>query len=81
MSKFAYLYEDPTTTSFSSSLNFKNVGSGSGPTPYGTYDSDTSFVSESVDVSKYVSRKLGHPVMQLEFNSGSIWACFEEAVS
>ena len=81
MSKFSYLYTDPTTGGFSSSLALKGCGSGSGPTPYGTYDADTSFVSESVDVCKWTAKRLGHPVMQLEFNSGSIWACFEEAVS
>ncbi len=82
MSKFSYLYADPSVGGFSASLAAKmNDGSGSGPTPYGTYDRDTSFVSESVDVCKWTARRLGHPVMQLEFNSGSIWACFEEAVS
>ena len=81
MSKFSYLYTDHTTGGFSSSLALKGCGSGSGPTPYGTYDADTSFVSESVDVCKWTAKRLGHPVMQLEINSGSIWACFEEAVS
>ena len=70
MSKFAYLYTDPT-------------GSGEvvGRTPYGIYDADEQFQSESLQVTKYVARKLGHPVMQLEFNSGSVYATFEEAVS
>ena len=81
MSKFSYLYADPTTGGFSSSLAQKTIGTGSGPTPYGTYDADAAFISESVDVCKWTARRLGHPVMQLEFNSGSIWACFEEAVS
>ena len=81
MSKFSYLYTDPTVTGFSASLALKTIGTGTGPTPYGTYDTDISFVSESVDVCKWTARRLGHPVMQLEFSSGSIWACFEEAVS
>tara|TARA_R100001509_G_scaffold95305_1_gene55384 strand:+ start:605 stop:1819 length:1215 start_codon:yes stop_codon:yes gene_type:complete len=72
MSKFLFLYTDPTISNFTNS---------DAPTPYGIYNNDISFISESVQVSKYVARKLGHPVMQLEFNSGSIWACFEEAVS
>ncbi len=72
MSKFQYTYTDPTISSFVDDTQ---------PTPYGIYDSDTAFISESVDVARYVSRKLGHPVMQLEFNSSSIWACFEEASS
>ena len=72
MPKSDFIYSDPTISSFTTST---------GPTPYGIYDNDVAFVSESVDVSKYVSKKLGHPVMQLEFNSSSIWACFEEATS
>ncbi len=72
MSKFQYTYTDPTLANFTSSTQ---------PTPYGIYDTDTAFISESVDVARYVSRKLGHPVMQLEMDSGSIWACFEEAAS
>ena len=70
MSKFSYIYVDPTT-----------VLQVTGSTPYGTYDNDTSFVSESLNICKWVARRLGHPIMQLEFNSGSIYACFEEAVS
>jgi len=70
VSKFAYLYEDPTTPT-------QSIGT----TPYGTYDSDVQFQSESLNVCKYVARKLGHPIMQLEFNSGSIYATFEEAIS
>jgi len=70
MSKFSYLYEDPT-----SALQV------TGSTPHAIYDTDSEFQSDSLTVCKYVARKLGHPVMQLEFNSGSIYACFEEAVS
>ena len=70
MPKSQYIYSDPTIAT-----------SANGDTPYGLYDNDASFVSESIDVAKYVSRKLGHPVMQLEFNSSSIYACFEESIS
>ncbi len=70
MSKFVYLYEDPTATT-------QSIGA----TPYGIYDKDISFQSESLQVCKFVSRRLGHPVMQLEFNSGSIYTCFEESIS
>ena len=45
------------------------------------YDNDNSFVTESVSVCKFVARRLGHPVMQLEMNSGSIYATFEESIS
>jgi hypothetical protein len=83
MSKFGYLYADPTVAQFSSSSAAKlnSPPTGSGPTPFGTYDTDISFASESINVCKWTARRLGHPVMQLEFNSGSIWACFEEATS
>ena len=70
MSKFLFLYTEPT-------------GSGQviGQTPHGIYDTDSEFQTDSLNTCKYVAQKLGHPVMQLEFNSGSIYACFEEAVS
>ena len=70
MSKFNFIYEDPSSSD-------DVIGN----TPYGIYDGDTEFQNESLQVCKYVARKLGHPVMQLEFNSGSIYACFEEAIS
>ena len=70
MSKFQYLYTDPTTP--------EQV---TGSTPFGVYDNDLTFQSESLQIVKYVAKKLGHPVMQLEFDSGSIYACLEEAVS
>ena len=68
MSKFNFLYTDPSSFTI-------------GQTPHGIYDSDSQFQSESLTICKYVARKLGHPVMQLEFNSGSIYATFEEAIS
>ena len=68
MSKFKYLYVDPTTFTV-------------GQTPYGTYDADSNFQTEIISVTKWVARRLGHPIMQLEFNSGSIYACYEEAIS
>ena len=68
MSKFLFLYSDPTTYT-------------TGQTPHGIYDSDSEYQTDSLTVCKYVARKLGHPVMQLEFNTGSMYACFEEAVS
>ena len=70
MPKSIYIYEDPTITT-----------SADGDTPFGLYDADNTFVSESVEVCKYVARKMGHPVMQLEIPSSSIYACFEEATS
>ncbi len=70
MPKSIYRYTDPTLAT-----------AADGDTPYALYDSDTTFVSESVQVAKYVARKLGFPVMDLEMPSSSIYACFEEAIS
>jgi len=68
MSKFLFLYEEPSSYTI-------------GQTPHGIYDSDSEYQTDSLTTCKYVASKLGHPVMQLEFNSGSMYACFEEAVS
>ena len=68
MSKFLFLYTEPSSYTI-------------GQTPHGIYDADSEYQSDSLTVCKYVASKLGHPVMQLEFNSGSMYACFEEAVS
>ena len=70
MPKSVFVYTDPTIST-----------SADGDTPFGLYDADTTFISESVEVCKYVARKMGHPVMQLEIPSSSIYACFEEATS
>ena len=70
MSKFNYIYSDPT-----------NRDQVTGSTPYSIYDNDVTFVSESLQVCKWTARRLGHPVLQLEIFSGSIYECFEEAVS
>tara|TARA_Y100000593_G_scaffold58322_1_gene108419 strand:+ start:12350 stop:13534 length:1185 start_codon:yes stop_codon:yes gene_type:complete len=70
MSKFSYLYEDPVSS-----------GDVVGETPHGIYDTDGEFQNDSLTVCKYVARKLGHPVMQLEYDKNSIYACFEEAIS
>ena len=66
--KFNYVYSDPTSFT-------------EGTTPYGTYDSDAAFSADIITATQWIAKRLGHPVMQLEFNSGSIYATFEEAVS
>ena len=68
MAKSDYIYTDPTA--------FLN-----GQTPYSLYDDDDTFKTDAVNVTKWVAKRLGHPVMQLEMNSGSIYATFEESIS
>jgi len=57
------------------------AGSIVGATPFGFYDSDAQFQSDGPKVAQFVTRKLGYPIMEVELQSGSIYACFEEAVS
>jgi len=52
-----------------------------GMTPFGFYDSDAEFASEAVKVSKFCATRLGYPMMDVELQSGSFFACFEEAVT
>jgi hypothetical protein len=68
MAKSDYIYTDPTAY-----LN--------GQTPFTLYDDDNTFKTDAVNVTKWVAKRLGHPVMQLEMNSGSIYATFEESIS
>jgi hypothetical protein len=49
------------------------------PTPYGFFDSDTSFVSEADSLVTFVKRKLGDDVLSVELTNKMIWSCFEEA--
>ena len=57
------------------------AGSIAGATPFGFYDSDAQFQADGPKVAQFVTRKLGYPIMEVELQSGSIYACFEEAVS
>lgn len=57
------------------------AGSISGSTPFGFYDSDNLFQTDGPKVANYCARKLGWPIMDVELQSGSFYACFEEAVS
>jgi hypothetical protein len=52
-----------------------------GQTPFGFYDSDPEFVSEADKVAKFCAIRLGYPLMDVELQSGSFYACFEEAVT
>ena len=69
MPKLDYAYSDPTT--FVSGAQ----------TPYGTYDADSTFQTDILSVTKWVAKRLGFPVLQLEMPSGSIYACFEESIN
>jgi len=52
-----------------------------GQTPFGFYDSDSEFQDNADKVAKFCAQRLGYPLMDVELNSGSFYACFEEAVT
>jgi hypothetical protein len=53
----------------------------SGDTPYGFYDSDTAFTTSIDKFADWAARRLGYPIVDIEMQSGSFYACFEEAVT
>jgi hypothetical protein len=53
----------------------------SGNTPWGFYDSDNEFTSSADKFADWSARRLGYPIMAIELQSGSFYACFEEAVT
>jgi hypothetical protein len=52
-----------------------------GTTPFGFYDEDEVFQVDADKVSTFCATRLGYPLMDVELDSGSFYACFEEAVT
>jgi len=52
-----------------------------GQTPFRFYDADNEFTASADKVASYCAIRLGYPLMDVELNSGSFYACFEEAVT
>ena len=52
-----------------------------GSTPFGFYDTDSAFSSEADKVAKWCAQRLGYPLVNVELQSGSFYAAFEEAVT
>ena len=50
-------------------------------TPFALYDSDSTFQSDTTKVADWCARRLGYPIIDVELQSGSFFACFEEAVT
>ena len=53
----------------------------SGQTPYGFYDADSEFTSSADKFADWAARRLGYPIIDVELQSGSFYACFEESVT
>jgi len=57
-------------------------GSGSavlGNTPFGTFDSQSSFQTDAPKFANWAARRLGYPIMDVELQDTSFYTCFEEA--
>jgi len=50
-------------------------------TPFGIYDADSQFSSDAPKVATWCAKRLGYPIVDVELQSGSFFAVFEEAVS
>ena len=57
-------------------------GSGSAvseSTPFGTFDNQSSFQTDAPKFANWAARRLGYPIMDVELQDTSFYACFEEA--
>jgi len=50
-------------------------------TPFGIYDSDSSFQSDAPKVASWCAKRLGYPIIDIELQGDNFFAVFEEAVS
>ena len=52
-----------------------------GDTPFGFYDSDTTFQTDADKVANFCARRLGYPLVEVELQDISFYAAFEEAIT
>ena len=50
-------------------------------TPFGFYDSDSTFRTDAVNTSQWCAQRLGYPLVEVELQTGSFFTAFEEAVT
>ena len=50
-------------------------------TPFGTYDSDSSFQIDAPKVASWCAKRLGYPIIDIELQGENFFAVFEESVS
>jgi len=50
-------------------------------TPFGIYDSDSSFQTDAPKVASWCAKRLGYPIIDIELQGDNFFAVFEEAVS
>ena len=52
-----------------------------GDTPFGMYDTDTDFQSDIEKVADWCGKRLGYPLVDIELQQESFFACFEESIN
>jgi hypothetical protein len=53
----------------------------SGQTPFGFYDGETSFTNDVDNTAAWCAKRLGYPIVDIELQSGSLYAVFEESIT
>ena len=72
----------PGSSSFvSASASYYAGSTTTRPTPFGYYDADVTFKTESNKVADWCARKLGYPIMEVELQDINFFAAFEESVT
>jgi hypothetical protein len=59
-------------------------GSGSavsGNTPFGLYDTDSTFQSDAPKFANWSAKRLGYPITAVELQDSQFYTCFEESIS
>ena len=57
------------------------VTTASDSTPFGLYDSDSTFQSDAPKFASWCAKRLGYPIMAVEMQDTQFYACFEESIS
>jgi len=52
-----------------------------GDTPFGLYDNDKTFQSDTDKVTDWCAKRLGYPLTDIELQDINLYACFEESIS
>ena len=74
------IYSGSSDFAAASSSYYANP-TGSSPTPFGFYDTDTQFQSDANKVTNFCARRLGWPIENVELQDIQFWAAFEQAVT
>ncbi|MDB4344560.1 hypothetical protein OAA18_00580 [bacterium] len=74
------IYSGSSDFALASSSYYANP-TGSSPTPFGFYDTDTQFQADADKVTNFCARRLGWPIENVELQDIQFWAAFEQAVT